>query len=116
MNSVLWPDAQLLSVGVDYDAVVVRIRDSLGATRSVRAEGYIGYSVCGFWDEMIVERAELTESHTAIEQCVRALAQRAATDLDSGNSARNSRTWKTLIVHFIDGSTLEVVAAQFSAD
>ena len=54
-----WPDADLEQASLDYDAVVLRIRESTGHVKMVRCEGYIAFEMSGFWDEMIIESAEL---------------------------------------------------------
>lgn len=114
-NQVLWPDASLEHVAADYDAVTLRIRESTGQARTIRCEGHIGFCLSGFWDEVIIERAELTLQHPFIERCVSSITRRLGEDWgDSGNEQRNTRAWKALVVHLSDGSCVEVVAARFT--
>lgn len=114
LGHVLWPDATLEHVAADYDTVVLRIRESTGIERRIRCEGHIALSIEGFWDEVIVERAELVSEHVAIERATNSISRRfGANWLASGNEERNSRRWLALIVHLADGCTLEVVAARF---
>ena len=70
LEQVLWPDATLESVTADYDAVTLRVRETSGKIRTICCEGYIGYAMYGFWDEVIIERAEITTEHPAIDRCV----------------------------------------------
>jgi hypothetical protein len=117
MDGVLWPDAEIQSVHVDYDAVVIRLRESSGVERAVRCEGYISYALCGFWDEIVVCNAEVLESHSSIDGAVGALEDRLGSNVpESGNSLRNTRQWRALVVHLSDGASLEIVAAKFTAD
>jgi len=117
MNNVLWPDAELQTIKVDYDAVIITIQEATGATRTVRGEGYIGYQMCGFWDEIVLVRAELFDQHPAIDRCTDMLTRRMGSAWHvTGNQARNGRNWKALILHFSDESTFELVAAQFSVE
>lgn len=117
LEHVLWPDATLEYVAVDYDSVVLRVRESTGQMRTIRCEGHIGYGLCGFWDEVIIERAEVTSTHPFIERCVSSISQRLGQGwIDSGNEQRNSRQWRALVVHLSDGSCVEIVAARFTAD
>jgi hypothetical protein len=114
LTDILWPDAELDSASVDYDDVTITVRESTGRQRSIRCEGHIGYELCGFWDEVIVEHAELTEHDEIIERCIRELSQRLGTDWpETGNASRNDRSWKALIIHLSDGAALKIVAARF---
>lgn len=111
---VLWPDATLEQVTVDYDTVVLRIRESTGTERTIRCEGHIALGLEGFWDEVIIEHAELVSKHPTIERATSSISRRFGTSwLDSGNEERNSRRWLALIVHLADGCSLQVVAARF---
>ena len=89
--SVLWPDAAIERLTVDYDAVVLQIREATGTVKRVRCEGHIGLSLNGFWDEVIIEGADVLTSHPAIDRAVASITQRlGATWLDSGNEQRGS--------------------------
>ena len=117
LHKVLWPDAILEHVAADYDAVVLRVRESTGRVRTIRCEGYVGYGVCGFWDEVVIERALVSTSHPFIERCTTSISGRLGDDWpESGNEARNTRKWKALVIHLLDGASLEVVAAKFTVD
>ena len=71
---------------IDYDADVLRLRESTGAARTVRCEGYIGLSLCGFWDEAIVDHAEVVSRHPMIDRTVSDIASRLGQErADSGN-------------------------------
>jgi len=117
LTEVLWADAELGTVSIDYDAVTVGVKESTGKQRLIRCEGYVGYGLCGFWDEVVVVRAELTDHHEAIQRCTNELSRRWGTDWpDTGNDGRNSRQWKALVIHLSDGTALEIVAARFSVE
>ncbi len=114
--NVSWPDAELKRIVVDYDSLELELRESSGARRTIRAEGYIGYDAIGVWDEMVIEQAELFDSHAAIDRCVGTIAHRlGSTFPDSGSRARNARSWRALLIHFADGCVLTIVAAEFTA-
>ena len=115
MESILWPDASLEHVSVDYDAVVLQVRESTGQVKSVRCEGHIAFELSGFWDEVIIESAQLVSEHPAIDRAVRSIAQRLGDGwTDSGNEQRNTRRWMALVIDLSDGCAIEVVAAKFS--
>jgi hypothetical protein len=117
LHQVLWPDATLEQVMADYDSVALRIRESTGRIRTIRCEGHIGYALCGFWDEVIIERAEVRLEHPFLDLCVNSLSRRLGHELsESGNVERNTRKWKVLLVHLSDGSCIEVAAAKFAVD
>lgn len=116
-GKVRWVDAEILGVAIDYDTVSLRVRESDGALRTLRAWGYIGYSMNGFWDELIVERAEVLDAHERLDSCVDGIRRRLGSRwLDSGSESRNSRQWFALLVHFLDGSVLEVFAARLTVE
>jgi len=93
LTSVLWPDAAIEHFAADYDAVVLRVRESTGRVLLIHCEGHIGYSLDGSWDETYIERVELVEDHPAIERNVKNISTRPGllVWLDSGNEARNTR-------------------------
>jgi hypothetical protein len=114
MSKVRWADAEVKAVAIDYDSVCLSILESDGETRTLRAVGYIGYKLIGFWDEIVVERAEMFDRHPFIDECTESINRRLGTRwLDSGNEARNRRSWFALIVHLSDGSAVEIAAAAF---
>lgn len=116
LNDVLWADACLKAVTIDYDGVTLRLRESAGRDLSIRCEGHIAVHLGGFWDETIIERAELLSSHDVIDRTIRVIASRLGANWgDSGSPTRNERSWKALRVHMLDGCTLEVVAVDFRA-
>jgi hypothetical protein len=115
MQHVLWPDASLEQASVDYDAVILRIRESTGQVKSVRCEGYIAFELSGFWDEVIIESAQLLSQHPTIERAVNSIAGRLGKGwIDRGNEQRNTRRWMALVVRLSDGCSIEVVAANFA--
>jgi hypothetical protein len=117
LDKVLWTDAALEQVTADYNSVVLRVRESTGVVRTIRAEGYIGMNLHGFWDEVIIERAEVSRVHPTIDSCINSISQRFGERWpESGNKTRNSRKWLALIVHLSDGACLEVVAAALSVE
>src|SRR4051794_9269865 len=88
LDKISWVDASLRSIAIDYDSVSLRIHQSNGNDSVLRADGYIGLNVVGFWDELIIERAEIVESHPGLDACIEAVRFRAGTQwLDSGNEA-----------------------------
>ena len=117
LSDVLWPDALLVSLVVDYESVVIRIRESHGGMKTVRCDGYIGYSLCGFWDEVVISQAALHDEHESIDRCTAAIARRLGPDWPaSGSAARNARRWRALVVTFSDNADFEVVATHFSVE
>lgn len=117
MTDVLWPDASIKSVSADYDAVVLRLEESTGRQRAVRCEGYIGYALWGFWDEVTVSNARLVDKHPSIDCALKSLSGRLGSDPgDSGNVLRNTKKWRALIVDLSDGASLEIVAVGFTCE
>jgi hypothetical protein len=108
-----WTDASIEDIHIDYEAVTLRIAQEDGKVSTLRAEGYIGCSLVGFWDEMIIERVEIVENHAGLAACVDTVRRRqGASWSDTGSEARNSRRFFALLVHLIDGCVLEIFAAR----
>jgi hypothetical protein len=113
LGQILWTDASIKDIQIDYEAVTLRIAQDDGKIFTLRAEGYIGYNLVGFWDEMIIERAEVVEKHAGLAACVDTVRRRhGASWPDTGSEARNSRRFFALLVHLIDGCVLEIFAAR----
>jgi len=86
-----------------------------GYVKSVRCEGYIAFGLSGFWDEVIIDRAQLLSEHPSIDRALSSITQRLGTDWsDSGNEQRNTRRWMALVIHLSDGCLIEIVAANFT--
>ena len=117
LENVLWPDADLESITIDYDEVRISVAESTGRRMTVSCRGYIGYSMVGFWDEMIVERASCDPKDPFLAECVRSLESRYGGKWsDTGSPTRNRRSWNVLRVVLSDGAVLKVAAAQFVAE
>jgi hypothetical protein len=116
MNSlgVRWPDAELEGFCVDYDKVEIRLVEPGGGRVLVRAHGHIGVALPGFWDEVVIEDGGV-HAGSGLQVQAETKARSVSGDFadESGNEARNGARFQTLTVNFIDGCTLEVVAAVF---
>lgn len=108
-GTILWPDATVESLTVDYDDVVLRVRESGGRRRRLRCAGHVGVQLTGFWDENIVERAAASETHPFAEECL----AHAARGSPSGSAARNAPGKAVLEIVFLDGCRLLVCATRF---
>ena len=117
LAKIYWSDAQLEDVAIDYESVSLRIRQTDRKIVTLRAAGYIGYQVVGFWDEMVIERVEVVEDHPGLRACVDSIKKRYKAEWpETGSDARNSQRWFALLVHLIDGCVLEIYAAALVAD
>jgi hypothetical protein len=106
---VLWPDAELIAVSVDYDAVTIEVRESTGLRRLLTCRGHVGYECRGFWDEVIIERAELLATDDFLTDCLKRLR---ADPLDSGSPARNARSFGVLRIVLLDGCAVTVASTE----
>lgn len=113
---IYWPDSNLDSVTYEYDAVRIVVHEDEGATRTVLALGPIGVQHLGLWDEVIIERATLTDDHPFAALCWSEIERRGVGTWDSGSSDRNTRIFKTLEIVLQDGSSVLVAAASFEVE
>lgn len=115
--NVRWPDAQLLGISISYDAVEIQIRESGGHPRTIVAKGHIGTQLVGFWDEVVIDAADLVESHPFEDECLSSIAERLGWPApDTGSPERNIRRFATLVLSLSDGTVLRCVAAQFTVE
>lgn len=115
---IVWADAELESVTIDYDAVVLSLTETAtGKTRCVRCEGYVGYQLLGFWDEVVVESAALVENHDFLSECLSKIQKRyPGGPPNTGQPARNEGRWALLTVRLSDGAELLVAANRFMVE
>jgi hypothetical protein len=117
LHNVLWADAEIGSITIDYGDVSITVRESTGRQMVVRGRGYIGYSAIGFWDEVVVERADCDREDPFLEECLRSLEFRYGKKLpDAGSPERNRQSWNVLRIVLSDGVILKVAAAHFVAE
>lgn len=108
-RSVLWADAELLAVAVDYESLSLTLRESTGRVRRVVCEGYIGYEALGFWDEIVVAEAQLSATGSFLTRCIEALDRRLGNSrLPTGSDARNGTAAMELTIVLSDGCEMHV--------
>ena len=113
---VLWADAEVVSLSFDYDSLRLTLRESTGATVVVSGEGVLGVEAVGLWDEVIVERGEISAGHDFAGRCWNAIRRRYGNQVpESGSPARNTRSFQTLMVTLIDGAVIQAAATSFMA-
>ena len=115
-RDVLWPDAELEKIEIDYEQVSIILTESSGASKCVICSGHIGYEMVGTWDEIVISKAEIFREHDFLKRCKDNVAKRLGKECtDSGSIARNKRQPFLLQVEFTDGSKFRVAASEFSA-
>lgn len=103
-RNILWADAELLGIAVDYENLSLTLRESTGQVRRVVCEGYIGYQALGVWDEIVVVEARLDVVGPFLTRCIEELDRRLGADrLPSGSEARNGMTAMELTMVLSDG-------------
>lgn len=112
--AILWADAELEALNMDYESVVLCIRESTGRRVELHCLGHIGLSIEGFWDEIVIEAADIVEAHPFLERCLASLTERLGEEPPpTGSPARNSRQFSTLVVRLADGARVLCAAAGF---
>jgi hypothetical protein len=111
-NQILWPDAELELISIDYDKFSLKILQSNGHRNFVHCTGYIGYEHIGIWDEIVIDNAIVYDKHELIDRCKNSIKKRVGNNIpDSGSSYRNKKYWCVLSIKFIDGSELNIASA-----
>ncbi len=109
LAQVIWPDAELSRIEIDYDDLKLLVREASGTVKRVTCEGYLGYELSGFWDEIIVASAEVTEGGSFLDRCLSGIARRlGSSPLPSGSETRNRERAMQLVVTLGDGCQLNV--------
>ncbi len=112
INSVLWPDAEIDNLSIDYDTVSISLKESTGRKRIITCEGYIGYKVVGFWDESIVASGNVEYNHPFITECLGVVrAKYGDKAWPTGSPARNQNNWSLLRIELIDGIEILIVCS-----
>lgn len=115
MIDLLWADAIVEAVSINYDSVDIEIVETTGQRKMVSCLGYIGYECIGFWDEAIVERADFRSGDIFVKACKSNIEKRLGPSiLPSGNAHRNEGQASLLHIVFIDDGRLSVAASDFS--
>src|SRR5579883_3479862 len=99
---ILWVDANLEKFEAGFDEVRIEVCEDIGSERSrklLRCFGYIGFQIIGFWDEMIIESANMHAKHDFIAEC----EGRVAGQSKSGSEYRIAEGNRLLAIEFIDG-------------
>lgn len=109
LGQVLWADAELCRVEVDYGDLHLLVRESTGSLKRVICEGYLGYEIAGFWDEVVIASVEVLDSGSFLDRCLSSLNRRlGALPLPSGSEARNRSCAMQLVLTLDDGCQLNV--------
>lgn len=117
LNKVYWPDAEIDLISIDFDELTIHLTESSQKKTTIRCQGYIGYTLLGFWDEIIIRKVELRDTDELLDACIHSLKQRYGDELpESGNSVRNRRSYHALEIELIDGAIMKIVAADFIVD
>jgi hypothetical protein len=66
---VLWADAELDALSVDYESARVTVRETTGAMVSIAGHGVIGADLIGMWDEIVVSTGGLVDNHPFADDC-----------------------------------------------
>lgn len=114
---ILWADAQITSLTASYGKVELEVRETTGRQVRVVARGHIGFQLLGFWDEVVVESADLVRAHPFADQCLRSITERLGEPAPpTGSPERNSGEFVTLAVSLSDGAVLLCAAAAFNTE
>jgi hypothetical protein len=111
LNDILWADSEIEKLEIDYSNVFLTITESNGRKRKISFKGYIGFSVIGFWDEIVIEKLLLHQKHPFLESCVNQLEKKYGKFLPpSGDKARNNKDWVLSELYLSDGTSIFIVA------
>ena len=114
---ILWADAELLDIAIDYENLSLTLRESTGKINRVVCEGYIGYEMVGMWDEVVVAHARLETVGPFLTRCVEELERRLGDNrLPSGSAARNLAMAMQLTIVLSDGGEVHVAMKGLRSD
>ena len=117
LSAVLWADADLCSIHIDYDDFVLEVEESSGLKRSIRCGGFIGFEVIGVWDEAIIDSAVLLENDKFTDRCVNEIQRRLGKNTPaSGNADRNLKNPITMRITLIDNCIINVAFNELLID
>jgi hypothetical protein len=114
---IRWADAQLSGVVASYERCEFEITETSGRRVRVVAAGHIGFQLIGFWDEIVIESADIVPAHPFAERCLQSISERLGEPApSSGSPERNAGDFSTLVVSLSDGAVLLCTAAEFHVE
>lgn len=114
ISQILWPDACLGSIRINYDQVVLVIEEYTGITKELICSGYIACSFSEVWDDLILEKATAFHTHEYLDKVLAKLEKRMKGEFwEAGSPDRNRKNWSVLSVNTLDGAELLVVATTY---
>jgi hypothetical protein len=105
LSHILWPDADLETIRIDFNTIQIAVT-AQKKRHFLECRGYIGYQVVGFWDEAIIEWADISYDDDFLTACIASIEKQKA---DSGSEYRNRRDFFCLSIGLIDGNILKFV-------
>ncbi len=82
--------SRLENIRIDADHIDIAFTETTERSGRLICEGYLGYELAGFWDEMIIEAVELTANGPFLARCLTNLADLiGANPSASGRPVRN---------------------------
>lgn len=108
-REVLWADAELIAITIDYENLTLTLRESTGKIQRLVCEGYVGYEMVGVWDEVVIAGARLDATGPFLARCINELDGRLGTNRRaSGSEARNRTVTMELTIILSDGCEVHV--------
>jgi hypothetical protein len=102
---------------MSYEAISLKLVEATGRQVTLTAFGHVGVEVVGFWDEVLVDAADVVQAHPFADRCLASINERlGAVPPATGSVARNRMDYSTLVVTFSDGARLICAAAEFVID
>jgi len=108
-DPIFWADASLERLDAGYEEFAIYVREDSGVPKKIRCIGFIGFQMIGFWDEIIIETANIHITHPFIGDCEHRIKLLPETGTETRFASKNL----LLEISFIDGCKLWVCAKQF---
>ena len=106
MKRIGFSDYSLISITVDYNDVVISIKDD--DNFEIRCKNFIGINYIGQWDENIISDIEIHESDVCIDQSKEVITHNNDINYKGGGIKEFNSNWKCLHLKLIDGVIIKI--------
>ena len=109
INSTNWQDYLFERLELDFDNIKIHLNDESDRNIKMVAEGYIGISYVGHWDESVVQSIKVEKGTILTEKALTIIKNNYGDMVAGGGYRKLEDEWNELVIEFIDNIQLSIV-------
>ena len=110
MKRIGFSDYSLMNIIIDYNDVVVNIKDD--DIFEIKCKNFIGLNYIGQWDENIIADIEIYDSDICIDQSKEVIVHNNDIKYRGGGLKDFNANWKCLHLKLIDGIIIKIACQE----